>query len=134
MLVFRRIVSAGLLLLGSIHVAFTAVAFEEWSLDAVWFAGTGLSLVFAGLFNLACDRSTGRRVLAHCLVVNIMGSVYSVAVIVTLSEPRAWVGLHVFLAATASTLGLLLRPPPGGSIKASSPFGREGLESKPDWG
>jgi hypothetical protein len=39
--------------IGVVHVAFTATSFDRPSLDALWFAGSGVAVVLIGMFTLA---------------------------------------------------------------------------------
>lgn len=38
--------------LGVVHCAFTPIAYRSFTLSAVWFFGTGLALIFAGMLNV----------------------------------------------------------------------------------
>ena len=63
----RRIawgVSILAVLLGVGHMSLFAAAVigGRWSLDALWFAGTGLAIIFGGLLNVAALRANGDRV------------------------------------------------------------------------
>ena len=55
MRLFYRI-TAYSLSLGVIHTALTPLFYDRFSPDALWFAGTGLALVFLGLLNLVAER------------------------------------------------------------------------------
>lgn len=50
---FYKIASWLLAILGGIHLSMTHVFYGKLSVSALWFAGTGLSLVFLGLLNYA---------------------------------------------------------------------------------
>lgn len=56
-----RRISAGLAvaatLLGGLHLGMTGVVYGRLSLEALWFGGSGLALVLAGLLNLAALRA-----------------------------------------------------------------------------
>lgn len=69
-------VLAGLLVsLGVLHLGFTSSVYESLGAEALWFAGTGLFLVSAGLLNLAVLRTAERDVVARScgLAVNLLG-------------------------------------------------------------
>jgi hypothetical protein len=52
MVLAQRVCAWALVLLGGIHMAFTAVVYKSWSLGAAWFLGTGVAFVVLGFLNL----------------------------------------------------------------------------------
>lgn len=100
---FHKISSYVLLALGVLHTALTPLLSPGFSIEALWFAGTGLGLVFLGMFNLAVLHSPTRFGLNLCLAANLAGLVYGVLIISILPEPQAWIALLAFLATTLGT-------------------------------
>jgi hypothetical protein len=97
------------ILLGGVHLLFVPLNFDRLSLGAVWFAGAGLAIIFAGFLNLALARSVaGNRLLAGlALTANlILALMFGVALSV-LKQPQVVFGLLLFFlqAATAYALG-----------------------------
>jgi len=90
--------------LGSIHILLTPLFYSGFTIDALWFAGTGLGTLFLGLLNLAVLHAPARAALDLCLLANIIGSVYGILIVIILPEPQALLALWAFLGAT---LGLV---------------------------
>jgi hypothetical protein len=89
--------SAYLLMLGVIHCALTPVFYKSFSLDAIWFFGTGLSLVFLSLLNIAASRLLVPWLLTITLIANIIGTLHSIAILYVLNAPQAYIGLLFFV-------------------------------------
>lgn len=90
-----------LVVLGTGHTLLTPIFSPGFDTDALWFAGSGLGLLFLGLLNLTVLMSAARATLNLCLIANLMGFVYTTLVAVTLPVPQA------FLAILAS-LGVMI--------------------------
>jgi hypothetical protein len=94
--------------LGCAHFAFTFLDYEEFSLRAMWFAGSGLALVFAGFLNVALLRSGGRDALVRALTIltDALCAVLFVAALSLMRQPQVFVGVALFALATlfAATL------------------------------
>lgn len=86
--------------LGILHTLLTPLFYPGFTIDALWFAGTGLGLLFVGLFNLAVLKSGAQAVLDLCLIANIIGVVYGILVVIILPEPQVFLALLGFLGAT----------------------------------
>ena len=55
----HKISSALLVALGLVHTALTPVFYGRFSHNALWFAGSGLAMVFVGLLKLTLGRDVG---------------------------------------------------------------------------
>jgi len=88
--------AAYLLMLGLVHSALTPLFYKTFSVDALWFFGTGLSLVFLSLLNIAASRLLVSWLLTATLVANAVGTLHSLAILIVLREPQAYVGLLFF--------------------------------------
>jgi hypothetical protein len=100
---FYRI-TAYLLLIGLIHTALTPVFYPEFSPDALWFAGTGLALVFLSLLNIAAERVCEPWILNMSISANLVGCIYSILIVIALPEFQAFASLLIFLAVTISSI------------------------------
>jgi hypothetical protein len=100
-------VSAYLLLLGLIHCVMTPVFYKSLTLDALWFFGTGLSMVFACLLNIVASRLLVPWVITLAIICNIIGTVFSVFILILLKQPQAFIGLLFFIIVLIS--GILAR-------------------------
>ena len=92
-----KIAIALITILGLVHVCMTPVFYKTFDLNALWFAGTGLSFVFLGLFNFARINSREILIKTHCTVANVIASVYGVFIVIKLVKPHAYFSLIVLL-------------------------------------
>lgn len=101
-------ISSYLLMLGVIHSALTPVFYKSFSVDALWFFGTGLSLVFLSMLNIAASRILEKWVLKMTLIANIIGSLFSASLLFLLTdEPQAYLGLAFHLIVLFACMGVL---------------------------
>jgi len=105
---FYRI-TAYLLFIGVIHTALTPLFYPSMSPDALWFAGTGLALVFLGLLNIAAARSRGKGILNMAVAANLVGSIWSLLVVIALAEIQAWISMVIFGLVTMSSIFVRFR-------------------------
>jgi len=92
--------------LGCAHALFTLHDYDEFSLRALWFFGSGLALVFAGFLNVAHLRAAGRDPLVRALTVltNVLCALLFVAALSLMRQPQVFVGVALFaFAALAAT-------------------------------
>lgn len=70
--------SSPLAALGIVHTALTPVFYGRFSLGALWFAGSGLAMIFIGFFNIALSRDVGRDWLVRmlCYTANLLVVVF----------------------------------------------------------
>lgn len=104
-------ISSHFLMLGVIHTALTPVFYNEFSEDALWFAGTGLALIFLSLLNIAAERVFERWILDICIAANLVGTIYSILTVIALPEIQAVISSLIFLTVMASSLYLRLTTP-----------------------
>ena len=88
--------------LGILHTALTPLFSPGFTIDALWFAGTGLGILFLGLFNLAMLRMPVASTL--CLIANLIGSVYGILIVIVLPVPQAFLALLAFLGAMIGSI------------------------------
>ena len=87
-------------------MAFTACAYERFTLGAFWFMGSGFAIVFAGFVNLIWNRGSWRDALSRwlCYFVNVLTAALFGVGILIIGEPQVFFGLFLFsfeLAAAA---------------------------------
>lgn len=84
--------------LGSAHIIFTFRDYDEFSLDAMWFAGSGLALVFAGFLNVAHVRAGGRDRVVRALTIltDAACALLFAAALWLMRQPQVFVGLALF--------------------------------------
>ena len=87
--------------LGCAHLVFTFHDYDEFSLGAMWFAGSGLALVFAGFLNVAHLRSGGRDTVVRALTVltDVLCAALFVAGLSLMRQPQVFVGVALFALA-----------------------------------
>lgn len=90
--------------LGILHASLTPLFYSGFNIDALWFAGTGLGILFLGLFNLATLRAHLSRNL--CLIANVIGSAYGILIVIILPEPQAFLALLAFLGSTIGCISM----------------------------
>ena len=91
----------GLIVAGTIHTVFTPIFNPAWTLETVWFAGTGLALIFLGLLNIARRRSTDAMVRRLSGGANIVGLIYMGVVVGFIAAPHV-LAIMVFLLVTSA--------------------------------
>ncbi|MEJ7698588.1 MAG: hypothetical protein WKF71_02920 [Pyrinomonadaceae bacterium] len=97
-----KIVAFLAIALGVVHIAFTA-CLSEFDIDALWFAGSGLTIVFAGFLNLVLIRTFPKDHLVRglCITANLITTIlFVVAVLTVLQEPQVVVGIVIFALLT----------------------------------
>ncbi len=103
-------ISAYLLLIGVVHTALTPLFYDQFSPEALWFAGTGLALVYLSLLNIMAERSRADWMLKICVAANLAGLIYGVLIVFALPEIQAFISLFIFLAVTAGSVYALFEP------------------------
>ncbi|HYY59046.1 MAG TPA: hypothetical protein VE842_17080 [Pyrinomonadaceae bacterium] len=103
-----KISTSLIIALGSVHVLFTIPAYGRWTLNAMWFAGSGLAIVFAGFLNLALLRAGGSDGVVRllCLFTNLLVALLFTAALSLLTEPQVYLGLALFIFETVGVLML----------------------------
>lgn len=89
------------LLLGVLHLALTLPIYRRLSLEALWFAGSGLAIVCCALVNVVALRSTvpaGRWV---AVIANLLVSGFFAAAWPLLPGPQVAAGFMIFVVLAA---------------------------------
>jgi len=106
----HKISSWLLIALGVVHTSLTPMFYGRLSPGAMWFAGSGLAMVFVGFLNIAFARDAGRNdrlVRALCYIANLSTLVFVALIVVVDSEPQVIFGL--LLIAVMTVTAFLLR-------------------------
>ncbi|MDT7604695.1 MAG: hypothetical protein QOF61_2692 [Acidobacteriota bacterium] len=92
--------------LGCAHLLFTLHDYDEFSMRAFYFFGSGLAIVFAGFLNVALIRDGGRdRVIrALCLIANAITAILFAAGLMLMRQPQVFVGVALFTFVTVAAL------------------------------
>ena len=103
----HKISSVLLVALGVVHTALTPVFYGRFSHNALWFAGSGLAMIFVGLLNLTLSRDVGRDrvVRISCYAANLLTAIFGVLMVAVNREPQVIFGfvLIVLMTITAFT-------------------------------
>ncbi|MBS3807666.1 MAG: hypothetical protein KGY60_09200 [Bacteroidales bacterium] len=86
-----------LVFLGIVHIALTPLFFKQFGLDVLWFAGTGLGLVFLGNLNLVVmlSRRSGFHMMA--ITSNMMALLLMILILSMNPSPQAWIGFGLLV-------------------------------------
>jgi hypothetical protein len=101
----HEIVTGLIITLGALHVLVTFVDYDEFSLRALWFAGTGVAIILAGFLNIALSRVAGkdRVVWLLCLCANLIFTVMFVFALYLMQQPQVFIGVALFLVASITS-------------------------------
>lgn len=100
---FDFVLIMSVLILGLAHIAFTPVFFKTFTLDALWFAGTGLSFVFLGLLHLIRRTSSSSLSLFLSFIASLAATVFSGLIVIKMPAPQAFVAIAVNAMLSVST-------------------------------
>lgn len=105
--ILYQIIIGLIIALGSLHTVLTRCNYEDFSIDAMWFFGTGIAIILAGFFNIACLRhgKADKLIQALCIVSNLIFTAIFAAATFLLPEPQVYLGIALF--ALASLFALL---------------------------
>ncbi|MBN1427410.1 MAG: hypothetical protein JXB07_03435 [Anaerolineae bacterium] len=110
MRLFYKITAYLTVLLGIVHTAFTPVFYNKLSSDALWFAGTGLALVYLGLANIFAEKVAKIWMLNTSIVANVLGSLFIILLVIILGfAPQSVVALLFFVGMTLGSILLRVR-------------------------
>ena len=84
------------LLLGALHVGLTWPMYGEASLEALWFAGSGLAVITGSLCNIAALRATASQSRWLLVVTNLLLTGFFAAAWPLLKAPQVAVGFALF--------------------------------------
>ena len=79
--------------MGLVHILATGWFYSALSLDALWFAGSGLAILLLGILNLLRLRDRDPLLRSVGLFANLLGVILLVLLCIVLGEPQAWVTL-----------------------------------------
>ncbi|MDM7955162.1 hypothetical protein [Blastomonas sp.] len=91
-------------LLGAAHISLTPLAYASWTLDALWFLGSGFAIVIASAANAVGLTSPDPRNAWAMLAINLMMAGFFAAAWSVLPGPQVIVGGAVFLGLAGCTL------------------------------
>lgn len=96
-------------LLGVVHTAFTPVFYDSFIPAALWFAGTGLLLIFGGLINLAYQKVQHPYLKVITTITNSILAVYTCLIVILVPVFQAYVAFGVVLCLLIGSIVLKIR-------------------------
>src|SRR5215213_9306681 len=92
--------------LGVLHTVVTFFEYDRLTMNAVWFAGTGIAIILAGFLNVALIRDAGKDSLvsAMCIVTNLLFFLGFGGATFMLPQPQVFIGVAIFGIATIGSL------------------------------
>lgn len=107
----HKIVTGLMIALGSLHILFTFHDYDEFSLEALWFASAGVTIILAGFLNIVLLRDTGKDKVVRllCIITNIIFAVMFTAALFLMQQPQVFFGAALFTVATIIAL-IISRP------------------------
>lgn len=90
----HKISSVLLVALGVIHTGLTPVFYGKFSHNALWFAGSGLTMIFVGFLNIGLTRDVGRDRIVQvlCYAANLLTLFFGFLMITLDREPQVIFG------------------------------------------
>ena len=100
----HKISSILLVALGAVHTALTPVFYGRFTLNALWFAGSGLAMLFVGFLNIALSRDVGRDRLIRilCYVANLLTVFFGFLMVTQNREPQVIFGFVLIVLMTTT--------------------------------
>jgi hypothetical protein len=98
-------------LVGILHVALTAVLYQHPSLEALWFAGTGLGIIAVAAVNIVGLRASDRSSLGIVFAANAAMVSFFASAWALMKAPQVALGIAVFagLAICSALRALMAR-------------------------
>lgn len=91
-------------LLGIVHIALTPLAYAGWTIEALWFVGSGLAIVVAAAANFVGFRSCSVGGQWSLTAINLAMSCFFASAWLVLPGPQVIVGGLLFLSLAICSL------------------------------
>ncbi len=110
--IVHRFASGFIALAGLVHSVMTAVMYSHWGPDALWFLGSGLSLVFLAAMNWAHVGLEPCRMPTAPVVryASVVYAVFGVAAVAAVSQPHVWLLAGALVTQAVAGFFTLLGP------------------------
>ena len=97
----HKIISGLIIALGALHCVFTALNYDRFTLNAMWFLGSGIAIILAGFLNVAAIRvgSKDKVIKYMSLTANLIFAALFALALWFLTQPQVLVGLMLFTVA-----------------------------------
>ncbi|MFN9008905.1 MAG: hypothetical protein ACK5WH_07200 [Hyphomonadaceae bacterium] len=91
-------------LLGAAHIVLTPLVYPGWTIDTLWFLGTGLAIVSTATANHLGHLPRAKRAWMVLVVLNVVMSGYFAAAWSVIPTPQVVIGGLLFLGLAACAL------------------------------
>ena len=91
-------------LLGLVHIALTPLAYADWTIEALWFVGSGLAIVVASAANFVGFQPPGAGGQWILAAINFAMTCFFAAAWLVLPGPQVVIGGLVFLGLAICSL------------------------------
>ncbi|MDZ5605695.1 hypothetical protein U2I54_00830 [Bacillus pseudomycoides] len=93
-------VTIAIMIIGMIHIVVTPITYQSYTIDALWFASAGFTLIFLAFLNyvLISIREKQREIFVVCHIANILCTIF-VALLLTVAFAPHIIFLFVLLVA-----------------------------------
>lgn len=102
--IFAPVLASAAGLLGAVHIALTPLVYPDWTIDALWFVGTGLAIIVAAAANFVAFQSAGLRSRVFGAAINLAMSCFFAAAWLVLPGPQVIIGGVLFLCLAICSL------------------------------
>ena len=101
--ILQWVITVLILLLGAVH---TAIGFycKHLDEDTLWFIGSGIAIIFAGMFNLLFIVVPAKQVRTMTLIVNAIVLALFILALQVLTGVQVYIGVMLFLSAAVFTV------------------------------
>ena len=87
----QAILAVAALLLGIAHLAFGVIVYKSFSLELLWFLGTGIAMITTALANLNSGSTVWILRVQNALMLGFI-----LALVILAPQPQIWLGLILF--------------------------------------
>ncbi len=109
MSILARIAAGALVFFGIVHAATTGDNYQLDSAEALWFAGTGVMLIAAGLLTYCATLRDARAARVSSLVVNLLGFTLACFAVPVIHEPHVYLLIAFFAFALIGVSGVMFK-------------------------
>jgi hypothetical protein len=110
--ILARIAAGALVFMGALHTGLTGRNYQISSAEALWFAGTGIMLIAAGLLTLSASMPGARVARVSSIIVNLLGFTLAVFAVPVLQQPHVYLLVAFFILALIGVSALFFKTTP----------------------
>lgn len=104
-----RIAAGGLVFFGVVHCAVTPRMYDLATAEALWFAGSGVMLIAAGLLTLSATMQDARAARVSSLIINLLGLTLATFAVPLIQQPHIYLLIAFYIIALVSVSMLMFK-------------------------